>query len=89
MSAVDLAEAKARLSELIDRAETGEAIEITRGGKRVAWLTTDDRPRRPVRLADLQALTRSLPPSTETAADLVRAMRDSNCALGFSTQLPA
>ena len=76
MSAVNLAEAKAHLSELVDRVEGGESIEITRRGKRVARLTAADRPRRPIDLTALQALTRSLPPSSDTSPDLVRAMRD-------------
>lgn len=60
MSAVSLAEAKAHLSELVDRVEAGESIEITRRGKRVARLTTTDRARKAIDLAALQALTRTL-----------------------------
>src|ERR1700745_1690817 len=33
MSAVNLADAKAHLSELVDRVETGDSIDITRRGK--------------------------------------------------------
>ena len=76
MSAVSLAEAKAHLSELVDRVETGESIEITRRGKRVARLTTTDRPRKAIDMAALQALTQALPPAPQDAADLVRALRD-------------
>lgn len=76
MSAVSLADAKAHLSELVDRVEAGESIEITRRGKRVARLTTTDHPRKPIDLAALQALTRALPSATQNAADLVRALRD-------------
>ena len=39
MKAVSLADAKAHLSELIDRAEAGEAIDITRRGRPVVRLT--------------------------------------------------
>ncbi|MDP3489655.1 MAG: type II toxin-antitoxin system prevent-host-death family antitoxin [Phenylobacterium sp.] len=76
MSAISLAEAKAHLSELVDRVEAGESIEITRRGKRVARLTASDQPRKAVDLAALQALTLSLRPADQDAADLVRAMRD-------------
>ncbi len=76
MSAISLAEAKAHLSELVDRVEAGESIEITRRGKRVARLTASDQPRKAVNLAALQALTKSLPPATQDAADLIRALRE-------------
>ena len=76
MSAVSLADAKAHLSELVDRVESGESIEITRRGKRVARLTTTDRPRKTVDLTALQALTQAISPATQDAADLVRALRD-------------
>lgn len=76
MSAVSLADAKAHLSELVDRVEAGESIEITRRGKPVARLTTTDRPRMAITLTMLQALTQSLPPASQDAADLVRNMRD-------------
>lgn len=76
MSAISLADAKARLSELIDRVEAGESIEITRRGKPVARLTAVTEPRKPIDIARLQALSESLPPQTTSAADLVRSMRD-------------
>ena len=76
MGVISLAEAKAHLSELIDRVEAGDSIDITRRGKRVARLTTADPPRRRVDLAALQALTAATPESPQTAADLVRSMRD-------------
>jgi prevent-host-death family protein len=76
MDAINLADAKAHLSELIDRVEAGASIEITRRGKAVARLTAAAKPRKPVDAALLQALTAALPPHTEGAADLVRSMRD-------------
>ena len=76
MSAVNLADAKAHLSELVDRVEAGDSIEITRRGKPVARLTTVATPRKAIDVALLQSLTASLPPQTQTAADLVRSMRD-------------
>jgi len=76
MTAVSLAEAKARLSELIDRVVAGDTIEITRRGKPVARLTAPAATRRRIDVAELRMLTDSLPPSTQSAADLVRTMRD-------------
>ena len=40
MNAINLADAKAHLSELVDRVETGDVIDITRRGKPVARLTS-------------------------------------------------
>ncbi len=76
MDTVNLADAKARLSELVDRVEAGDSIDITRRGKPVARLTAVARARRPVDAAMLQALTKTMPEQAESAADLVRAMRD-------------
>ena len=80
MDMVSLADAKARLSELVDRVEAGDSIDITRRGRPVARLTAIDRPRRRIELARLRSLTASLPPQAEAAADLVRAMRDGDRA---------
>jgi prevent-host-death family protein len=76
MDAIKLADAKAHLSELIDRVEAGGSIDITRRGKPVARLTAVVRPRKRIDGSLLQALTATLPPQVEGAADLVRAMRD-------------
>ncbi len=76
MSAINLADAKAHLSELVDRVEAGDSIEITRRGKPVARLTTVATPRKAIDVALLQSLTATMPPQTQTAADLVRSMRD-------------
>lgn len=76
MPSVPLADAKAHLSELVDRVEAGDSIDITRRGKPVARLTAANPPRKPIDLAALQALTESLPASADDAAALVRLMRD-------------
>ncbi|WP_189620335.1 type II toxin-antitoxin system Phd/YefM family antitoxin [Novosphingobium colocasiae] len=75
MNTINLADAKAHLSELVDRVEAGDSIDITRRGKPVARLTGVERPRRSIDVASLQALT-AMPPQSESAADLVRSMRD-------------
>jgi len=76
MRAINLADAKAHLSELVDRVEAGASIEITRRGKPVARLTAVTKPRKPIDAAQLQALTATMPPEAPGAAELVRAMRD-------------
>jgi prevent-host-death family protein len=76
VDAINLADAKAHLSELVDRVAAGDSIAITRRGKPVARLTAVAKPRRPISLTLLQALTAAMPPQSESAADLVRAMRD-------------
>ncbi|TPK92387.1 type II toxin-antitoxin system prevent-host-death family antitoxin [Mesorhizobium sp. B2-4-17] len=76
MDEINLADAKAHLSELIDRVEAGDSINITRRGKPVARLTAVAKPRKPIDAAVLRSLTAIMQPQTESAADLVRAMRD-------------
>ena len=76
MNSVSLAEAKAHLSALVDRAEAGDEIAITRRGKLVARLVPAKPPRKPIDWAALEKLRASMPLQTESAADLVRRMRD-------------
>jgi len=78
MGAINLADAKAHLSELVDRVEAGESIDITRRGKAVARLTAVAAPRKPIDRAMLQALTATTPPQAQGGAELVRSMRDSD-----------
>ncbi len=74
MIPVNLAEAKAHLSELVTRAEAGECIQISRRGKPVVQLTSLARVRKPIRLAALRAVTDTMPDSS--ADNVVPAMRD-------------
>ena len=76
MDAITLADAKARLSELLDRVEAGESIDITRRGKPVARLVAAVAPRKRIDAALLQSLTANMPLQAESAADLVRSLRD-------------
>jgi len=48
MEEVTIAEAKAHLSELIERAARGEPVRITRRGKPVARLTGVERQAKPI-----------------------------------------
>jgi prevent-host-death family protein len=76
MNTVDLADAKAHLSELVARAEAGEEICITRHGKPVARLIAAAKRPRPIDVAALKALTDSMPMQAESAGDFMRRMRD-------------
>jgi prevent-host-death family protein len=76
MRNVNLAEAKARLSELVERAAAGEAVRILRRGKPVAQITAVEGPRKPVDPEALKALTQTMPRQREPARKFVRRMRD-------------
>ncbi len=74
--AINLADAKAHLSALVDRVEAGEEIDIRRRGKPVARLSSVARARKPIDAALLRAVTAAMPELGESAAALARAMRD-------------
>jgi len=76
MKTVNLAEAKAHLSELVDRAAAGEPVCITRRGRPVAQLAAIQRPRKPIDIAALRAMTDRMPFQSESAGDFIRRMRD-------------
>ena len=75
MTAINLADAKARFSELINRIEGGEAIDIVRRGKPVARLVGVQPERKRIDQQMLGKLTSGMPKQVG-AAELVRAMRD-------------
>ena len=77
MRSVNLAEAKAKLSELVADAEAGETVEIMRRGKVVAQITParKQKPQR-IDIAELRAVTDAMtskPVETDTA---IRSWRD-------------
>lgn len=76
MKRVNLADAKAHLSELVERAAAGEAVCITRRGKAVAQITAIDNPRKRIDPAALRAMTDAMPLQPETARDFIRRIRD-------------
>ncbi len=76
MTQVSLADAKARLSELIARAEAGDLVCITRRGRPVAQLTAIAGSRKRIDISALRALTDAMPFQTETAAEATRRMRE-------------
>ena len=79
MSMHSVVEAKNQLSELIDRAQKGEAVVITRHGTPVAELRPIPAPPRPITRASLQWLAArraTRPKTTVDAGTLVSGMRD-------------
>ena len=78
MRSIELAQAKDRLTELIERVEAGETVEITRYGRPVVRLTGVEGVPKPVDLAALRRLTETLPPQSQSAVDIMRAVRDDN-----------
>lgn len=78
MKTVNLADAKARLSELVERASCGEVVRITRRGKPVAQITRIQSPPKPIDFAALKALTDRMPMQKQSAGDFIRKMRDTD-----------
>ena len=76
MISISLAEAKARLSELVDRAAAGDEVQITRRGKVVAKIGAAERKMKPVDIHLLQAAVQGQPHQPEGVATWLRAMRD-------------
>ena len=76
MVTVNLAHAKAHLSELLDRVEAGEEVVITRRGRAVAHISPAARPRKPLRLRELAEFRATMPRLRRPSADLLREARD-------------
>ena len=76
MDDVNLADAKARLSELVERAAAGHPVRIIRRGKPVAQITAVGTPRKRIDPSALRALTDAMPRQPEPTRDLIRRMRD-------------
>lgn len=78
MTTISLAEAKAKLSELVERAAAGETVEITKRGKPVARLVAPNAKRRPIKASDLRAITEKMTMQKESAGDFMRWLRDTD-----------
>lgn len=76
MANVSIAEAKAHLSELVDRAEAGEIVRITKRGKPVARLVRDEPRKRRVTLEELQEVSSSIRKQPEPAGTFMRRLRN-------------
>ena len=76
MITVSLAQAKARLSELLDKVEAGQEVVITRRGRAVAHLSATVGPKKPVRLRELAGFRATMPRLRRPAVELLRDLRD-------------
>jgi prevent-host-death family protein len=76
MVSVTLADAKAQLSALVERAAQGETVQITRRGKPVAVIAPVEKPRKPITLEELRAFTDGMPMQSEPAGNFVERMRE-------------
>jgi len=76
MVTVSLAQAKARLSELLYKVEEGEEIVLTRHGRPVARIVSSAQLKKPLPIEDLAAFRATMPPLRRPIADLLREARD-------------
>lgn len=76
MKTVNLAEAKAKLSALVEEAGAGETVCITKHGKPVAQLVPVEQPRKPLDIERLRAHLEMMPMQKEDAGTFIRRMRD-------------
>lgn len=75
MLTVSLAQAKARLSELLDKVENGEKIVITRRGKAIAHLSPTVGPKKPLHLRELAEFRATMPRLRRPSGGLLREIR--------------
>lgn len=76
METVNLADAKAQLSRLIDKVEAGDEVVITRHGRPVARVTAVEQRKKPIDFDGLAETRKKLPPWKGSSAKLLRKMRD-------------
>lgn len=76
MGNVSIADAKAHLSELVERVARGESVQITRRGKPVAQIIAAKSPRKPIDVAAIRAMVEAMPVQKESAGKFVRRIRD-------------
>lgn len=76
MQTVNLVEAKAHLSQLVEQVIQGQPVRIMKRGKVVAQINSVVRERKPINLNMLRTLTDNMTRQTVSASESVRAMRD-------------
>jgi prevent-host-death family protein len=76
MTEVTVAEAKAHLSQLLDRVEQGEEVVITRRGKPVARVSSIQRKLTPIDWNEIDRIRESMPFQDTPSVELIRQMRD-------------
>ena len=77
MDAINVAEGKARFSELVARAEAGEEVIVARRGKPVVKLVRIEAPRKRFDVEAVWAIVQKMPMSDVDSVDVVRQERDS------------
>ena len=76
MESYSVADAKARLPEIIARVEAGETVEITRNSNPVARIIPPDKRLKSFDFDALRRMTESHSYQHESAGDFIRRMRD-------------
>jgi len=74
MNSVSLAQAKAKLSQILNRVESGEDVVVTRHGRPIACISAVHAPKKP--LKSLAAFRATMPRWSKPSARLLREMRD-------------
>jgi prevent-host-death family protein len=76
VNAINLAEGKARFSELVARAEAGEEIVVSRRGKPIVKLIAVEQPRKSFDMGALRRLTASMKGPAVDSAAFIRELRE-------------
>ena len=76
MNTMNMADAKARFSEVLDRIENGESITITRRGKAIAEINPAHQKPERLTFDELEAFARTMPRQGQSAGDFIRELRD-------------
>lgn len=76
MKSVNVAEAKAHLSEILSGIESGGEIMITRRGRPVARLSAIQQPRKPINFAALDSLRARQKTLKTSSVRVIRKMRE-------------
>ncbi len=76
MGTVGIADAKAHLSELVERASGGETVQITSRGKPVAQIVAAKAPRKRIDITALRTMVGKVPMQAEPAGEFIRRMRN-------------
>lgn len=74
MDTVSLAQAKAKLSEIVSKVESGEVVVVTRHGRPVARISAVEAPKKPVK--SLAAFRAKMPRWRKPSSRLLREIRD-------------
>jgi len=75
-TSTNIKQAKAKLSELVSRAESGETVTITRRGRTVAQITATPPSRKPIDLCLLSEFRSRLPETRQGSQSLIQELRD-------------